>query len=104
VHTAVFSLIDAVLFRPSSCMRNSGQRVSLFSTRGATPAPDNGGLSYPDYRSLDVFVARMAFLRWPLMMSGGETPEPVVWDSGSIFNNVVNPCFDTGGWHVIVFT
>jgi len=81
VNTAVFSLVDAVLFRPLPGVRDGAQLLSLFSDRVATPTPDYGSLSYPDYldyRSLGIFDDLMAFMRWPFIVSGGETTERVV--------------------------
>ena len=95
VNTAVFSLVDAVLFRPLPGVRDSGQLVSLFSDRVATPTPDYGSLSYPDYldyQSLEIFEDLMAFMRWSFMVSGGETTERIVGD------------FVTGGYFGVLGT
>ena len=92
VNTAIFSLTDAVLFKPLPGIHNAERLVALYSDNRETDNIEYFGFPYPDYLALreldDVLVDLTAFVRLRFVLSGSSGNAPVVGDlvSGSYFS------------------
>ena len=92
VNTAIFSLTDAVLFKPLPGIRNADRLVALYSDNRETDNIEYLGFPYPDYVALreldDVLVDLTAFVRLRFVLTGSLGNAPVVGDlvSGSYFS------------------
>ena len=83
INTAIFALIDAVLFRPLSGVARASELVALYTDRADTPGVEYQGVSYPDYVHYGEqvpAVALAAFLRTALTLSGPSSPTRVIGD------------------------
>ena len=92
VNTAIFSLTDAVLFKPLPGIHNADRLVALYSDNRETDIIEYQGFPYPDYLALreldDVLVDLTAFVRLRFVLTGSLGTAPVVGDlvSGSYFS------------------
>ena len=92
VNTAIFSLTDAVLFKPLPGIHHAERLVALYSDNRETDNIEYFGFPYPDYLALreldDVLVDLTAFVRVPFVLTGSLGNAPVVGDlvSGSYFS------------------
>ncbi len=92
VNTAIFSLTDAVLFKPLPGIHNAERLVALYSDNRETDNIEYWGFPYPDYLALreldDVLVDLTAFVRLRFVLTGSSGNVPVVGDlvSGSYFS------------------
>ncbi len=83
INTAIYALIDAVLFRPLSGVARASELVALYTDRADTPGVEYQGVSYPDYVHYGEqvpTVALAAFLRTALTVSGPSSPTRVIGD------------------------
>lgn len=83
INTAIYALVDAVLFRPLPGVDRANELVALYTDRADTPGPEYQGVSYPDYVHYGEHVptvALTAFLRTALTVSGPSSSTRVIGD------------------------
>ena len=83
INTAIYALVDAVLFRPLPGVDRADELVALYTDRADTPGPEYQGVSYPDYVHYGEHVptvALTAFLRTALTVSGPSSSTRVIGD------------------------
>lgn len=81
--TALFTLADAVLFRPLPGVAADDELIALYTDDLDTPRIDYQGVSWPDfvaYRDQASGVALAAFLRMPMTIEGTPFPVRVIGD------------------------
>ena len=81
--TALFTLADAVLFRPLPGVAADDELIALYTDDLDTPRIDYQGVSWPDfiaYREQAPGVALAAFLRMPMTIEGTPFPVRVIGD------------------------
>ena len=81
--TALFTLADAVLFRPLPGVAADDELIALYTDDLDTPRIDYQGVSWPDfvaYRDQASGVALAAFLRMPMTIEGSPFPVRVIGD------------------------
>lgn len=81
--TALFTLADAVLFRPLPGVAADDELIALYTDDLDTPRIDYQGVSWPDfvaYRDQASGVALAAFLRMPMTIEGSPFPARVIGD------------------------
>lgn len=81
--TALFTLADAVLFRPLPGVAADDELFALYTDDLDTPRIDYQGVSWPDfvdYRDQASGVALAAFLRMPMTIEGTPFPVRVIGD------------------------
>ena len=79
--TALFTLADAVLFRPLPGVAAADESIALYTDDLDTPRIDYQGVSRPDfidYRDQVSGVALAAFLRMPMTIEGSPFPVRVI--------------------------
>jgi predicted permease len=92
VNTTIFSLTDAVLFKPLPGIRDPHRLIALYGDNRETANVEYQGISYPDsldYRELDEVLADLAvFFRIAFIVAGDDSPEEVVGEvvSGTYFS------------------
>ncbi len=91
-NTAVFSLTDAVLFKPLPGVQAPQRLIALYSDDRETANVEYQGISYPDYLDLRVVgeapADLAAFLRFSFILTDRDAADAVVGDfvSGSYFS------------------
>ena len=83
ISTAIYALIDAVLFRPLPGVARASELVALYTDRADTPGVEYQGVSYPDYLHYGEqvpTVALAAFLRTAVTVSGPSSPTRAIGD------------------------
>lgn len=80
---SIFSMADAVLFRPLPGVDADDELIALYTDDLDTPRIDYQGVSWPDfidYREQVPDVALAAFLRMPMTIGGSSFPVRVIGD------------------------
>lgn len=91
VGTAIFSVVDGVLFKPLPGIREPGRLVALYSDDRATAMPEFQGIPYPDYRDYraldDVLSGLATYVRMSFVIAGSDGHRRVVGElvSGDYF-------------------